>query len=143
MSEVESREIEAYSYGTLTYQFNGQHRNMNPKKSQWTVSINNEAAIFQCAASWCWLVKDIGCGWGLYIDANCPQYLGTVPGREQSFIAKFVSDINHNAWHGYPADYLSNAHDIPPANILISWVENKFIGNPKMRKIMRGQPCSI
>jgi hypothetical protein len=116
---------------------------MNPKKSRWTVSKNDEATIFQCAASWLWLVECSGCGWGLHTDAHGLQYLGTVPGEKPSFIAKFVSDSNHNAWHGYPADHMSNSHDIPPANILTSWVKNEFIGIPKMRKIMKGQPCSI
>jgi hypothetical protein len=143
MSEVQSREIDAFTYGIITYQFNDQHRNMNPNKSRWTVSINDEATIFQHAASWLWLVKCSGCGWGLHTDAHGLHYLGTVPGEKHSFIAKFVSDNNHNAWHGYPADHMSNPHDIPPANILTSWVKNKFIGNPKMRKIMKGQPCSI
>jgi hypothetical protein len=141
MNEVESRPVDAYDYGEVTYQFNEQHRDKNPKKSQWDISRDDELTVFRCAAYWKWLME--GSAWGLHINFGSPQYLGTVPDGRQSFIAKFVSADNLGTWHGYPADYISNHHDIPDPEILSSWAENRFISRPKARKIMRGQPCSI
>lgn len=141
MNEVESRQVDAYDYGEVTYQFNEQHRNRNPNKSQWDISRDDELTVFGYAASWNCLME--GSGWGLHTNCGSPQYLGTVPDGRQSFIAKFVSADNLDTWHGYPADYISNHHDIPDPKILSLWAENKLISRPKARKIMRGQPCSI
>lgn len=82
---------------------------------------------------------------GLFINGNGSlNYLGVIHDRNiDVFIAKFVTDKNHNTWHGYPADYQLKAQDIPAGSILLKWEEQNLITKAKMRKIMRGQPCRI
>ncbi len=141
MIAVSSQEVDAHDFGRVRYQFNQQHRDSNPNKSQWEINQRDELNAFLRAANSNWRVGDNA--WGLHIMIDTPHYLGRVPGNRRSFIAKFVIDSNHNAWHGYPADHILNAHDVPNQEVLLSWVRNKFIGTPKMRKIIRGQPCNI
>jgi hypothetical protein len=141
MNEVTEYEVNAYDYGAVRYQLNQQHRDKNPNKSQWEISNDNEIYVFRCAAYHKWFAESNA--WALFLIDNVPHPLGTVAQNRKTFIAKFVTDNNHNAWHGYPADYLTRSHDIPHGSILYSWVSMNLISKPKMRKIMQGQPCNI
>jgi len=144
MTEVTEYTITTESYGVIKYLPNPQHRDKNPKKSQWLVSIENERYIFECVTYYKWVSTNQG--WGLFIDNNNnkkPSYLGVLPSSRNVFIAKFVVDENHNSWHGYPADHISKVQDIPNTAILQKWVKDKLISKPKMRKILQGKPCNI
>lgn len=141
MTSVIEQEIDAYDYGKVRYQVNPQHRDSNPNKSQWDITVENELYVFRCAAYYKWFTHNKA--WALFLNNGEMHYLGTVPGNRRTFIAKFVVDNNHNAWHGYPADHISKSQDIPDGAILQAWVQSKLLTKPKMRKIMQGQPCSI
>jgi hypothetical protein len=50
---------------------------------------------------------------------------------------------NIEVWHGYPADTTRNNHDIPDSKSLNNWIIEGYINKAKMRKIIRGQKCSL
>jgi hypothetical protein len=142
MKEVVSHEIEAYDYGKVVYLPNPQHRDGNPNKSQWIINTNQEIYVFKYTAYKNWIFEENG--WGLFIDKDIINYLGIINNRNTSiFIAKFVVDINHNAWHGYPADYQFKAQDVPDKEVINKWIKEKYITKAKARKIMMGQSCRI
>ena len=143
MENVVSREIDAYGYGKVAYCFNTQHRDGNPNKSQWTIDTDQEIDVFCCMADHGWGFQDNG--WSLFIKEDSSiDYLGFIQSRKAKvFIAKFVVDTNHNAWHGYPADYQVRAQDVPHKDILRKWKDENYLTKAKMRKIMMGQPCKI
>ena len=141
MNAVQVQQINAYALGSVMYQFNQQHRDFHPNKSQWKITIQDELDVFSHAAQSNWIADDNA--WGLYIINDAPSYLGMLPGDRLTFIAKFVVDVNLNAWHGYPADHVNKNHDIPDYNVLLSWLNIDLINLPKMRKIIRGQRCRI
>jgi hypothetical protein len=98
--------------------------------------------VFKYTAYKNWIFEENG--WGLFIDKDIINYLGIINNRNTSiFIAKFVVDINHNAWHGYPADYQFKAQDVPDKEVINKWIKEKYITKAKARKIMMGQSCRI
>ena len=128
----------------VKYSPNPEHRNDNPMKSQWTILEEEELECFRVAYKSGW--KRENNAWGLHFTCNNTQfgYLGL--GRDRNiklFIAKFKNDVPHETWHGYPADYQQNSHDVPETEILRSWVKNNILGKAKMRKIIRGEPCKL
>ena len=142
MNEITPYEINAYKYGNVLYIPNPQHRDGNPNKSQWLIDIDQEVRVFKYMAYNNWGGENNG--WGLFFRRNILDYLGIIHSRNTNvFIAKFVVDTSHCAWHGYPADYQFKAQDVPDRSILQDWLEKKYLSKAKIRKIMKGQPCKI
>ena len=124
------------------YVVNPHHRNGNVKKSQWTISEADEIKCFDLAKGQGWVLGDRG--WGLHVSRKRPTWLGVARDRDtQLFIAKFVGSSSGAEWHGYPADYRHNHHDIPEGEILRSWLSVSGLSPAKVRKIARGQPCNL
>jgi len=75
------------------------------------------------------------------------QYLGrsarSVPVFRKLLLGKFIGGEPSNTWHGYPADHVQNSQDIPPASILRQWLESKILRPAQIRKISKGQKCSL
>jgi hypothetical protein len=128
--------------GNNPYCIHPDHRNGNPNKSQWTITEEEERAAFVRAVEHEWLLQNRG--WGLHLHQEQPQYLGTSKGQAAAlFVAKFVSSGAQVSWHGYPADHQRNIQDIPESKVLKSWIDLRLLALPKIRKLMKGQPCSL
>lgn len=63
--------------------------------------------------------------------------------REELKIAKFVDGSQNDVWHGYPADYLRNKHDIPHTTVLTTWKSLGYISKSTLNKLRRGIPCNL
>lgn len=125
----------------MVYVINEHHRNGNRAKSQWRISTDEEIMSFSESERQGWLVADKG--WGLHVVSGQVSWLGVAQDHTtQVFIAKFVGGDANTPWHGYPADYRKNNHDIPDAVVLRKWLEANAMPAAKIRKIARGQPCS-
>lgn len=123
------------------YSVNPHHRNGNVNKSQWTISEADEIRSFELASANGWLLAEKG--WSLHFVDLTATWLGVAKDRTtQLFVAKFVGGQEID-WHGYPADYRNNNHDIPEEAILRSWLTQKHLSAAKVRKIAKGQPCSL
>jgi hypothetical protein len=118
------------------------HRNKSKEKSQWTVSHQDEVSIFINAYNRSWVSKDNA--WGVFFNNGEIDYLGVAQNRvTKVFISKFVNDVNHNNWHGYPADHESHSQDIPDESILNDWLINNILPKAKISKIAGGRPCKL
>ncbi len=127
---------------SVVYHCHPHHRNNNPNKSQWIINPTQEFDCFDLSYRKSWLKNDNA--WGLHYSGQSIDYLGLGEDRNVNlFLAKFIKDQNQNYWHGYPADYQRNPQDIPDNDILEIWKYNNILSKPKIRKIMRGQPCNI
>jgi hypothetical protein len=126
-----------------SYTINLKHRNGTPAGSQWIITQKEERDCFETSANRSWLLERTG--WGLYFDeTNVLSYLGRAVDRDRLLVvAKFVASETPVVWHGYPADHERNNHDIPDQSILKSWVRERVLPRPTMRKIMSGQPCRL
>lgn len=124
------------------YQINPVHRNGTYGKSQWTVNTSAELVAFDQAWTSGWCAQDVG--WGLYTPAGSPEYLGVAQDHATLvFVAKFVADAQGCTWHGYPADHRRNQHDIPSESIRKSWLDARLLPLPKIRKLGKGQRCTL
>ena len=75
----------------MTYLPNPQHRNKTKGKSQWLISLTEEAKCFHIAYANQWIGDDTG--WGLHYPNGIPDYLGVAQDHETKvFIAKFVGN---------------------------------------------------
>lgn len=112
-------------------------------KSFWTIAVNQEHQVFVQAHQANW--GDAYNEWGVFIRQNAISFLGKAQDHTTNvFIAKFVGDPNQNGhWHGYPADYQANTQDTPLPEVLQEWVQLGYLSGSKMRKIIKGQPCSL
>jgi hypothetical protein len=118
------------------------HRNKTKEKSQWTVSHQDEVAIFKNAYTRKWVVNNNA--WGIFFNNDELDYLGVAQDHAtQVFIAKFKNDVNRNDWHGYPADHQSHTQDIPYETILKDWLVNNILPKAKISKIVGGKPCKL
>lgn len=123
------------------------HRNGNPNKSQWTITPDAELACFALSGNEAWLLLEVGIGWGLHLEVDGTgtanvSYLGENAARNRVlFLAKFVGTSGQ--WHGYPCDPQAKAQDIPKPAILESWLAKKLLPAAKIRRILKGQPCSL
>lgn len=124
------------------YHCHPDHRNGNLNKSQWTITQVQELDAFRYAEANKWL--DGAKGWGLHLVNGAAQYLGISVSRvTQLFVAEFVAGNAPVLWHGYPANHQAHAQDIPHAQVLKDWMKLNLVAAPKIRKLMRGQPCSL
>lgn len=126
--------------GSRKYFCHAHHRDGRKTKSQWTITEAQEIAVFGDAVANDWLVDTIG--WGLYLEDGKVAYLGVSgDGKRRLFVAKFWDSYSKDEWHGFPADQ-RKSQDKPPWEIANKWVEENYIGLPKVRKLMKGQRCA-
>jgi hypothetical protein len=126
----------------FTYQNHPDHRNNSAGKSQWTISEGDELSVFDLARTNSWLLAK--CGWGLFMPNGTVSYLGLDQRHERPlFVAKFVAANQSILWHGYPADHERHIQDRPSTEILRNWMDSELLPEAKIRKIGRGQPCSL
>ena len=118
------------------YQINPQHRDGNLKKSQWSISCEDEVAVFAQTCS-DGLVEENQYMWGLYMPGNKPEVLGYTKNKYDSKIAIFDNGKHNGFWHGYPADYIKN-NDVPPSDFLDYWRDKQLINKSDINKIIKG-----
>jgi hypothetical protein len=136
------KEIDLKLHTKSNYIISSQHRRTgNPNKSVWTITFEEEVACFIQAINDNWKIGTQA--WGVKVLGNILQVVGLNNNRQELKFAKFVDGTNTNVWHGYPADYMSNAQDRPATNILKGWVDNGYMTKAKMSKIRLGQPCNL
>jgi len=129
------------------YQCNPEHRNGNREKSQWTISEQEERGVFSRTYTSGWIVEHVG--WGLHIVNGSVNYLGVDRTRSQNLIvARFIDDNNVEIWHGYPADpnrrsQQARIKEIPPEEVQTEWLRGQILPKPKVRKLGRGEPCTL
>jgi len=124
------------------YTVNSVHRDRMHGKAQWTITPEEELNVFILAYNRKWLYGDNA--WGLYFVNKDVSYLGVAQDHiTRVFIAKFVNDVIHNNWHGYPADHQLNQQDIPEDFVLKDWLKNKILPKAKIMKIAKGKPCKL
>ena len=108
------------------------------QKSQWTISQQEELAVYQNSINNNWLAGVFY--WGLHLQGNAPQQLGVYK-QPSSFglkIAKFVGDQQNN-WHGYPVAHWLSPWDKPTDEVLMKWKDAGIINKAKMAKIHKGK----
>lgn len=96
---------------TLQFLSNAKHRNRpTHNASIWSITFEEEYYCFESSD----IDPAIGIRWGHRNRSPLGWSIRTKnPRLDPDLIyAKFVFDHN-NVWHGYPADYLINIHDIP------------------------------
>ena len=126
----------------VTYCVHPHHRNGTPHKSQWSIPESQERNVFIHARDQNWLLQTVG--WGLHVVNGRVEYLGTTHnGTRCLFVAKFVDASENHTWHGYPADHQRRPSDIPSVCILQRWMTSNLLRRAVIRKIVRGQPCSL
>lgn len=126
----------------FSYQHHQGHRNGAAGKSQWTVTQVEERSIFDHSRTSHWLAQNLG--WGVHVLSGQAAYLGNSDdGARRLIIAKFVASNSPKTWHGYPADHQRRTQDIPDTTILMAWMSLNYMKPAKIRKLMRGQPCSL
>jgi len=135
-------EIDLTAHTTGNYIISSQHRRSgNPNKSIWIITFDEEVDCFIQALNGNW--KTGTEAWGVKVIGDILQVVGLNNDRQELKLAKFVDGTNNNVWHGYPADYMSNAQDRPATNILKVWVDNGYLTKAKMSKIRLGQSCNL
>ena len=126
----------------MHYIIHPDHRDSSPQKSQWTISERTEKDIFVDALARKWV--ETTDGWGLWFPNGKIAYVGmSSDNKRQLFIARFVDGTASNIWHGYPADHQRCQRDMPSANVLGAWLRSGALPRPKLRKLMKGQPCNL
>jgi len=126
----------------FSYQHHPGHRDGTAGKSQWSVTETEERGIFDHSRMSQWLSQYLG--WGVHVVTGQAVYLGNSDDSARSLIiAKFVASNSPKIWHGYPADHQRRIQDIPEPKILMEWMRLKYLKPAKIRKLMRGQPCSL
>jgi hypothetical protein len=127
----------------VLYMHNPVHRNWKAGgKSQWTIPEAAERACFLRAYGNHWVLERAG--WGLHLENGQPDYLGKGQDHQMMvFVAKFVNGSGTGPWHGYPADHCRTVGDIPRQTVAWDWYSRGLLTRPKVRKLLRGQPCSL
>ena len=126
----------------VMYAHHPPHRDGTIDKSQWRITEQDERSSFQDCRTKHWFSENTG--WGLHFANGSVSYLGMGRDHQTSvFVAKFVSQLNRKLWHGYPADHQRSTTDIPSEAVRRQWLEFKLLTAAKIRKLSRGQPCSL
>lgn len=138
----------AYDINTLypDWQIDGQymsiayHRNGDPEKSQWFISIEEEFESFAVSRKNKWYNELRG--WGIHPSGTLMDVGRLADGRTVQ-IVRFQEMTPHgqeiqNIWHGYPADIKRKTNDIPIYTILMSWMNQGIIKKHQLSKIRRG-----
>lgn len=134
-------EIEINENRKVIYTVSKKHRGENPQKSIWIIPMPTEIDLFVDAIKSGY--EKNYTAWNLLKSNNVISVIGMSSDGQELKLAKFVDGNKNDQWHGYPANYLRNNQDIPPSNILESWVNNKSITPATMSKIRRGQRCNL
>ena len=125
----------------VSYLCHPHHRNNHPHKSQWTISVHDEIRSFRKARSNDWFCGEAG--WGIHPDAPDVIEVGAACDRStRLMLAKYVCKNDQGEWHGYPANHQLD-QDRPPDTIVRIWFTGKIIPRAKLRKIQKGQLCSL
>lgn len=116
------------------------HRNGNPQKSQWIISVEEEFESFAIARKNEWFNGLRG--WGIHPSGSLADVGRLVNGRNVQ-IARFQEMTPpgqkiQNVWHGYPADIKGKTNDIPVMEVLNNWLEAGIIQKHQLSKIRRG-----
>lgn len=118
------------------------HRDGTAKKSQWTVAVAAEIESFRLAVAEGWTNGALA--WSLHIHNGRADYLGTSakdPGPDEPlFLALFEIAAT---CHGFPADHRRSNREKPPAHVQRAWLASPVIRDAVVRKIGRGQRCSL
>lgn len=123
------------SYMSVSY-----HRNGDPEKSQWTISVEEEFRSFAISRQNRWYQDKRG--WGIHPSGSLIEVGTLVCGKivrisrfqEMSPLGQEFKDI----WHGYPADIKGKTNDIPVVEVLDSWLNAGIIKRHQLSKIRRG-----
>lgn len=131
--EYPSRGIQG-KYKSLNY-----HRNGNPIKAQWTITVDEEIDSFADTKENNWI--DGNKGWGIISEGDGHKNIGYVINKDEKipvYIARFVGNTRTDEWHGYPANIARGASDRPVDSVLGEWRESKYISNSEYSRIRRG-----
>ena len=123
------------------YYFQPDHRNGNPKKSQWSIGLPEELHCFENSVNLGW--ANSSHAWGLHCPGAIPEVLGHSPTGLSLKIAKFVAGTSTSFWHGYPANYRQYHQDRPPVSILRGWESCGLIKKYEVARVRGGKPCSL
>jgi hypothetical protein len=127
----------------VEYACHPQHRDHNNhNKSQWTISQGEEIQSFTRALAQAWILGSRG--WGLHLANGVPDYLGVAADRDRRlFVARFEDGNENQKWHGYPADHQNKVNDRLPEEIKQFWLQNNVLAPAKVRKLVKGERCSL
>ncbi len=123
---------------TITYYYiSPKHRRMPTWDiSVWAVSFQHEVDCFRTCYANGW--HDGSYGWSFILDGPLNYVLLGHNLRNPNLrIAKF--SLNHDRWHGYPADLRNKPADKPIPSILFNWLNNGHISKATMTRIKQGQ----
>ncbi len=117
----------------IQYQYNPKHRSGIAKidRTIWVVSIEKEEHFFWSAVKKEYLCIKNNFWW---IETT---YIGKTDSKK-AFIAKFKSD-NNDLWHGYPVTAERCPQDVPPTNILETWLKLKLLKRKDVKNIKIGR----
>lgn len=121
-------------YKSLDY-----HRDLNPEKAQWTISVNEEIDTFAGTKANKWIEGNRG--WGIISAEKKHKIIGYVRNKGERifvYIARFVGNTTTDEWHGYPANVARGTSDRPVDSVLREWRESKYISNSEYSRIRRG-----
>ncbi len=127
----------------VLYTISRKHRSRNPDKSRWSIPMPIEVTLFRDALKLGYEDKEMFTAWNLYVKDGVICVVGYSVDNKKLKIGKFVDSNKNEQWHGYPADYMKNNQDIPPASILMTWQKAGYITTATMKKIKGGQPCNL
>src|SRR5262249_53662440 len=135
------RQVQEYEVNGVKYSPHPDHRNHNPMKSQWIITLEQELEVFRRCHSGGWILSLVG--WGLHFVQEQPAYLGVAQDHQtRVLLAKFVGNEAPVVWHGYPADH-TRSHDRPPTDVLNKWLKSKVLPTKLLSKIVQGKPCKL
>ena len=127
----------------VIYTISKKHRGRNAEKSHWIIKMPKEVALFRDALKLGYEDKENYTAWNLLVVDSEVCVVGESTEEINLKIAKFVDSNKNEQWHGYPANYMKNNQDIPPANVLRQWYDANIISGATMKKIKGGQPCNL
>ena len=127
----------------VIYTISKKHRGRNTEKSHWIIRMPKEVALFRDALKSGYEDNANCTAWNILIDDGEVCVIGKSVDDMELKIAKFVDSNRNEQWHGYPANYMKNNQDIPPAGVLLSWQKAGYITTATMKKIKGGQPCNL
>lgn len=123
-------------YKSLDY-----HRNGNPGKAQWTITVDEEIDCFANTKKSSWIDAKKAHGWGIIANGNGHKFIGYVRNKGENievYIARFVGIRLKDEWHGYPANVARCSNDKPKDQVLKEWLSLNYISKSDFTRIRRG-----
>lgn len=105
----------------------------------WIIDEKTEKQIWEQAISENWIADNKS--WGIKVENSRIIQVGTNIRKEFLIIGKFIDGNRNEDWHGYPANYVRNNHDVPPESILSTWLALEMINRAKWSRIRRQKDC--